>query len=59
MAAAVMGYRMILIMPEHLSVERRQSMTAYGAEIILTPREVGMEGATGSTDAGRRVRYHP
>ncbi len=45
MAAAVMGYRMILIMPEHLSVERRQSMTAYGAEIILTPREVGMEGA--------------
>ncbi|WP_205882039.1 cysteine synthase CysM [Leeia aquatica] len=45
MAAAVMGYRMILIMPEHLSVERRQSMAAYGAQIILTPREVGMEGA--------------
>lgn len=45
MAAAVMGYRMVLIMPEHLSVERRQSMAAYGAQIILTPREVGMEGA--------------
>lgn len=45
MAAAVMGYRMILVMPEHLSVERRQSMTAYGAEIILTAKEGGMEEA--------------
>jgi cysteine synthase B len=45
MCAAMMGYRMILIMPEHLSVERRQSMAAFGAEIILTPREGGMEMA--------------
>ena len=45
MCAAMMGYRMILVMPEHLSVERRQSMAAFGAEIILTPKEGGMEMA--------------
>jgi cysteine synthase B len=45
MAAAMRGYRMVLIMPEHLSVERRQTMRAFGAEIILTPRAGGMEGA--------------
>jgi cysteine synthase B len=45
MAAAVRGYRMVLIMPEHLSVERRQTMKAFGAEIILTPQKGGMEGA--------------
>ncbi|HUK04772.1 MAG TPA: cysteine synthase CysM [Burkholderiales bacterium] len=45
MAAAVRGYRMILVMPEHLSVERRQTMRAFGAEIILTPQKGGMEGA--------------
>jgi S-sulfo-L-cysteine synthase (O-acetyl-L-serine-dependent) len=45
MCAAMMGYRMVLVMPEHLSVERRQSMAAFGAEIILTPREGGMEMA--------------
>ena len=45
MCAAMMGYRMILVMPEHLSVERRQSMAAFGAGIILTPREGGMEMA--------------
>jgi len=39
------GYRMILVMPEHLSVERRQSMAAFGAEIVLTPKEGGMEMA--------------
>ncbi|HGF4016106.1 cysteine synthase CysM [Burkholderia cenocepacia] len=43
MAAAVRGYKMVLIMPEDLSVERRQSMAAYGAEIILTPVKGGME----------------
>ncbi|HEY7658571.1 MAG TPA: cysteine synthase CysM [Burkholderiales bacterium] len=43
MCAAMMGYRMILVMPEHLSVERRQSMAAFGAEIVLTPKEGGME----------------
>lgn len=45
MAAAIRGYRMILIMPEHLSVERRQTMRAFGAEIILTPKDGGMEAA--------------
>jgi cysteine synthase B len=45
MAAAVRGYRMLLIMPEHLSIERRQTMRAFGAEIILTPQKGGMEGA--------------
>jgi cysteine synthase B len=45
MAAAIRGYRMVLIMPEHLSVERRQTMRAFGAEIVLTPEKGGMEGA--------------
>ena len=45
MCAAIRGYRMVLIMPEHLSVERRQTMRAYGAEIIITPQKGGMEGA--------------
>jgi len=45
MAAAIRGYRMVLIMPEHLSLERRQTMQAFGAEIILTPQKGGMEGA--------------
>ncbi len=45
MAAAIMGYRMVLVMPENLSIERRQSMSAYGAKIILTPKSGGMEQA--------------
>jgi len=45
MAAAIRGYRMILIMPENMSLERRAVMRAYGAEIILTPREGSMEAA--------------
>lgn len=45
MTAAIRGYRMVLIMPEHLSVERRQTMRAFGAEIILTPQKGGMEAA--------------
>ncbi|MBI2296671.1 MAG: cysteine synthase CysM [Betaproteobacteria bacterium] len=45
MCAAMMGYRMILVMPEHLSMERRQPMAAFGSEIILTPKEGGMEMA--------------
>lgn len=43
MAAAIGGYRMILVMPENQSLERRQTMRAYGAELILTPRDGGME----------------
>jgi len=45
MVAAVKGYRMVLIMPEDLSVERAQTMKAYGAELILTPKSGGMEYA--------------
>jgi cysteine synthase B len=43
MAAAIKGYRMILIMPEDLSIERAQTMKAFGAELILTPKSGGME----------------
>ncbi|NYT85712.1 cysteine synthase CysM [Pollutimonas harenae] len=51
MTAAVRGYKMILIMPDNLSVERRASMTAYGAELILTPaKEGGMEYARDLAD---------
>ncbi len=50
MAASMGGYRMILIMPEHLSVERRQTMRAYGAELILTPKAGGMEAARDLAD---------
>ncbi len=45
MAAAVRGYRMLLIMPEDLSIERAQTMKAFGAELILTPKSGGMENA--------------
>jgi S-sulfo-L-cysteine synthase (O-acetyl-L-serine-dependent) len=45
MVAAMKGYRMILIMPDNLSLERRQSMTAFGAELILVTKAQGMEGA--------------
>ena len=43
MAAAMKGYRMILVMPENQSIERRQSMRAFGAELVLTPKDGGME----------------
>jgi cysteine synthase B len=45
MAAAIKGYRMVLIMPEDLSIERVQTMKAFGAELILTPKSAGMEYA--------------
>jgi cysteine synthase len=45
MVAAVKGYRLVLVMPESMSIERRRIMLAYGAEFELTPRELGMKGA--------------
>jgi len=45
MAAAMRGYRMVLVMPENQSIERRQTMKAFGAELILTPKAGGMEAA--------------
>ncbi|MET0582941.1 MAG: cysteine synthase CysM [Pseudoxanthomonas sp.] len=50
MAAAIKGYRMVLIMPEDLSVERAQTMKAFGAELILTPKSGGMEYARDLAD---------
>ncbi len=54
MAAAALGYRMVLIMPAHLSVERRAVMKAFGAELILVSKEQGMEGARDLADAMER-----
>jgi S-sulfo-L-cysteine synthase (O-acetyl-L-serine-dependent) len=50
MAAAMIGYKMILVMPEHLSIERRQCMAAYGAQIVLTPKSGSMEFARDVAD---------
>lgn len=50
MAAAIKGYRLVLIMPENMSLERRASMRAYGAELVLVSREQGMEGARDLAD---------
>lgn len=50
MVASMKGYRMILIMPEHLSIERRQTMRAFGAELLLTPKTGGMEAARDLAD---------
>jgi cysteine synthase B len=50
MAAAMRGYRMVLIMPENLSLERRQTMKAFGAELILVTQKEGMEGARDLAD---------
>ncbi|MDH4273398.1 MAG: cysteine synthase CysM [Gammaproteobacteria bacterium] len=55
MAAAVMGYRLILIMPEHMSIERRGVMKAFGAEIVLVSQSAGMEGARDLADEMRRA----
>jgi len=53
MAAAIKGYRMVLIMPDNLSIERRQTMTAFGAELILVTKALGMEGARDLADTMR------
>lgn len=54
MVAAVKGYRMVLIMPEHMSAERRAAMKAYGAEIVLVSKSEGMEGARDLADEMER-----
>ncbi len=54
MAAAIKGYRMVLIMPEDLSIERAQTMKAFGAELILTPKSGGMEYARDLADKMER-----
>jgi cysteine synthase B len=53
MAAAMGGYRMVLVMPEHLSIERRQTMRAFGADIVLTPKAGGMEAARDTAEKMR------
>jgi cysteine synthase B len=53
MAAAIRGYRLILVMPENQSIERRQTMRAYGAELVLTPKDGGMELARDVADKMR------
>jgi len=59
MAAAMRGYKMILVMPENQSVERRQTMRAFGAELVLTPKEGSMELARDTVeklrDAGKGI----
>jgi cysteine synthase A len=57
MVAAVKGYRLILVMPESMSLERRRLMAVYGAELELTPREKGMKGAIAR--AGELVEQTP
>jgi cysteine synthase B len=57
MAAAIKGYKMVLVMPDNLSVERRQTMRAYGAELVLTPKYMGgMEYARDHAEAIQRER---
>ena len=57
MVSAVKGYRLILVMPESMSLERRKIMSAYGAELALTPREKGMKGAI--ERAGELIKETP
>jgi cysteine synthase B len=60
MAASMRGYKMVLIMPENLSIERRQSMAAYGAQIILTPKSGdGVRTRSGRGNAERRQGRYP
>src|SRR5439155_732014 len=55
MAAAVKGYKLILVMPDSMSVERRRLMLAYGARFVLTPREKGMNGSIAKAEAAREM----
>ncbi len=55
MAAAIKGYRMVLVMPEHMSVERRAVMKAFGADVVLTPQDGSMEAAIETARAMERA----
>ena len=55
MVAAMRGYRMVLVMPEHLSIERRQTMAAFGARFVLTPEKGGMELARDTAERMRKA----
>ena len=57
LVAAVKGYKILLVMPESMSIERRRLMSLYGAEFVLTPREKGMKGAI--EKAGELVQSTP
>jgi cysteine synthase A len=58
MVAAVKGYKLIVVMPESMSIERRKIMAAYGAQIELTPRELGMKGAISrATELRNEIPY--
>ena len=59
MAAAIKGYRMVLVMPEDLSIERAQTMKAFGAELVLTPKSGGMEHARDLAEAMQHRAKYP
>lgn len=59
MAAAVKGYKLVLVMPESMSIERRRLMLAYGATFDLTPREKGMKGAIERARLKGRMSWSP
>ena len=59
MVAAVKGYPLILVMPDSMSIERRRLLLAYGAKLVLTPREIGMPGAIERALTSRRLYENP
>lgn len=58
MVAAVKGYKIILVMPESMSIERRRVMSSFGAQLVLTPKEKGMKGAIEKSDELLKENAH-